>query len=225
MTDQREPGERAQAHQLSSQNVSGVPGRTQWKRLLWLLGVFAVQMLYFPINRTMHGGVILRTPLDDYIPLWPIWAVPYLLSLVWWEGAFVWAAIRMEGDRFRALAIATLAVMLTSYALYLVYPTYVERPTVQGSGWAADLVRAIYRNDRLHNAFPSGHTYFTTLIALFWWDWKPRLRWLWAATVAIVILATLFTGQHHLPDPLGGLLWAWLGYRFGIWWIARRSRG
>ncbi len=104
-------------------------------------------------------------------------------------------------------------------------PTYVERPVVEGSGWAADLVRYIYRNDDLYNAFPSGHTYATTLITLFWWDWKPRLRWLWGTIAIVVILSTLFTGQHHLPDLLGGILWAWMGYRFGWWWVARRAKG
>jgi hypothetical protein len=195
-----------------------------WQRLVWLLAILVVQTLYFPINRTVQGGVVLKTPLDAYVPLWPIWAVPYLLSIVWWQCSFAWAAWRMEYDRFRAFAIGTIAVMLTSFLLYIVYPTYVERPAVTGNSWAANLIRYIYRNDRLHNAFPSGHTYFTMLIVFFWWDWKPRLRWLWAASGIIVILSTLFTGQHNLPDPVGGILWAWLGYRFGQWWATRSSR-
>ena len=130
----------------------------------------------------------------------------------------------MEEKRFRALAIATISVMLTSYVLYIVYPTFVERPIVEGSGGAADLIRTIYQNDRLNNAFPSGHTYSTMLIVLFWWDWKPGLRWLWAAAGTIVILSTLFTGQHNLPDPVGGIIWAWAGHRFGLWWVNQKEK-
>jgi len=189
-----------------------------------VLAITVVQLIYFPINRTVKGGVILQTPLDAYVPLWPIWAVPYLLSIVWWQASFIWAACAMEEKRFRALAIATISVMLTSYVLYIAYPTYVERPTLEGSGWAADLIRTIYRNDRLNNAFPSGHTYSTMLIVFFWWDWKPRLRWLWAVAGAIVILSTLFTGQHNLPDPLGGIIWAWAGYRLGLWWANLKEK-
>jgi len=198
---------------------------TKEMRLVWLLVLFCVQFLYVPINRTMHGGVVLDTPWDAAIPLWPIWAVPYLLSIAWWVASFVWAAWKMEDRLYRAFVAGTLAVMLASYAVYIVYPTYVERPVLQGHGWTVDLLRLIYNNDRLHNAFPSGHTYTTLLIAFFWWRWRPDLRWLWGAAALIVILSTLFTKQHNLPDPAGGIVFAWLGYRFGVWWAGWRQAG
>jgi len=220
MSDRHQSADTLAPHQDAASEAQFFP----WYRIPWLLAVLVVQMLYFPINRTVKGGIILQVPLDAYVPLWPIWAVPYLLSIIWWQISFIWAAWKMQEERFRAFVIGTIAVMLTSYVLYIVYPTYVERPTVEGSGWAATLIRAIYRNDRLNNAFPSGHTYSTMLIVFFWWDWKPRLRWLWAAVGVIVILSTLFTGQHNLPDPVGGILWAWAGYHFGWWWVNRRAK-
>jgi membrane-associated phospholipid phosphatase len=131
----------------------------------------------------------------------------------------------MEDERYQALMIGTIAVMLASYLVYVFYPTYVERPMLEGDSWPIALTRFVYRHDRLHNAFPSGHTYFALLIAFFWSDWQPRLRWLWGTIAFIVVLSTLFTGQHHLLDPVGGLVWAWGGYRFGMWWTARRMRG
>ena len=198
-------------------------------RLTWLLVLAAVGLLYIPINRTVKGGVILTFPWDAQVPFWPIWAVPYLLSILWWMASFIWAARKMDDGRFQAFAVATLAVMLTAYMVFVLYPTYVERPVVVGHSWQADLVRSIYSNDRLNNAFPSAHVYTTVLIALFWWDWRPKLRWLWAAIVVVVILSTLFTGQHNLPDPIGGIIWAYAGYRFGWWWVkrmqARRKEG
>ena len=114
--------------------------------------------------------------------------------------------------------------LLTSYIVYILFPTYIERPNVQGSGWQFDLIRFIYNNDHVNNAFPSGHTYTTMLIFFIWWDWRPRWRWLWAAIVIIILLSILFTGQHHLVDPFGGLLWGWLGYRFGTWWEERGEK-
>jgi membrane-associated phospholipid phosphatase len=196
--------------------------RTRW---LWLIVLFLIQGLYFPINRLMEGGVVLRIPWDDFVPFWPIWMVPYLLSTMWWEASFIWAAWRMGAERYRALVIATIVVMLASYLVYVFYPTYVERPTLKGNSWPVALTRFVYRHDRLHNAFPSGHTYFTLLITFFWWDWRPQLRWLWGLIAVVVVLSTLFTGQHHLLDPVGGLVWAWGGYRLGTWWAARRMRG
>jgi membrane-associated phospholipid phosphatase len=147
-----------------------------------------------------------------------------MLSIVWWVACFIWAAWKMEDTLYRAFVVAALAVMLSSYAVFILDPTYVERPVLEGDSWQVELVRSIYANDRLNNAFPSGHTYTTVLIFLFWWRWRPRLRWLWALISVVIVLSTLFTGQHHLPDPIGGIVWAYVGYRFGMWWATRRSR-
>jgi membrane-associated phospholipid phosphatase len=202
------------------------PAPMTWqKRLLWLAVILAVQWLYFPINRGVQGGRVLVTPWDALVPIWPIWVVPYLLAIAWWLGCFVWAAWKMDDDLYRALVVAALAVMLSSYAVFIFFPTYVERPVLEGRGWAVDLLQSLYDHDRVNNAFPSGHTYTTVLIVLFWWRWRPRLRWLWITIALVIVLSTLFSGQHHLVDPVGGAIWAWAGYRFGLWWVARRGPG
>ena len=54
------------------------------KRLIWCALLFGIQGLYFPLNRFLKGGMELKTFLDDYIPLLPIWVVPYGLICVWW---------------------------------------------------------------------------------------------------------------------------------------------
>jgi membrane-associated phospholipid phosphatase len=84
------------------------------------------------------------------------------------------------------------------------------------------LVSLLYENDRAYNAFPSGHTYNTSLIALFWWRWYPRYRWLWAAIALVVLASTLFTRQHNIPDLIGGVAFACTGYLVGLRWAARR---
>jgi membrane-associated phospholipid phosphatase len=190
-------------------------------RLLWLAVLVVVQLMYFPINRTIQGGVVLDTPLDGYVPLWAVWIIPYMLGLLWWALCYGWAAWKMEDDLYRAFVISFVTVMLTSYVIYIVFPTYVNRPELQGDDWLTRLVATLYENDRVNNAFPSGHTYNSVMIALFWSRWYPRQRWLWFTIAAIVVLSTLFTRQHNLPDLLGGILLAWLGYRFSLWWVAR----
>jgi membrane-associated phospholipid phosphatase len=211
-------------HQPTNRGSAG-RAMTKERRLLWLLILFGVQLLYVPINRTIRGGVVLNTPWDASIPLWPIWAVPYLLAIVWWVGSFVWSAWKMEDRLYRAFVVGALAVMLTSYAVYILFPTFVNRPILAGSSWQIDLLRLIYNNDRLHNAFPSGHTYTTLLIVFFWWRWQPRLRWVLGAAALVVLLSTLFTKQHNLPDVLGGIVFAWLGYQVGMWWAGRQQAG
>lgn len=198
---------------------------TPTKRLVWLIALFAVQFLYFPINRTVQGGIVLDTPWDVYFPLKPIWVLPYLLSLVWWAGCFIWAAWKMEDNLYRAFIISLVSVMLASYVVYILFPTYVMRPDVEANDWLSRIVANLYASDRVNNACPSGHTYNTVLIALYWSRWYPRQRWLWLAITVIVLLSTLYTRQHNLPDLVGGIVFAWLGYRLGLWLVGRRSRG
>jgi membrane-associated phospholipid phosphatase len=156
-------------------------------------------------------------PIDDFVPFWPIWVVPYLMSLIWWLACFIWAAVDMEAWRYIALVAGAVFTMVTSYFVYIFYPTYVIRPEVVANDWASELVRILYANDRLYNAFPSGHTYTTMLILFFWWNWKPGYRVLWLLISVMIVLSTLFTGQHNLADPIGGVIWATLGYLFGMW--------
>jgi membrane-associated phospholipid phosphatase len=186
------------------------------ERVLWLLLLFAAQLLYFPINKIVRGGMIIRTPLDAYIPLWTIWTIPYLLSLLWWSVSFLWAAWKMEDELYAAFTRGMLAVFLFSYLFYILYPTYIERPFLAGNNCSTNLLRFVYSSDRSYNAFPSGHTYTSVLITLFWSKWYPEKRWLWIGLTATVLLSTLFTAQHHLPDLLAGTLLAWAGYRFGL---------
>lgn len=189
------------------------------KRLIWCAIVFGIQALYFPLNRFLKGGMEFKTVFDDYLPLWPIWVVPYVLICGWWVVASFWAIWRMEERLYEAFFIASALVSVIGLTIFAVFPTYVVRPSLSATDWPTQLLNWIYTNDHMYNAFPSGHVYITTLIALFWSHWFPRWRWLWAGTVGVIVLATLFTHQHYLPDPIGGLLLAWLGYRIGLWCV------
>ena len=72
------------------------------KCLIWCALVFGIQALYFPLNRFLQGGTELKTAFDDYVPLWPIWVVPYVLICGWWVAASIWAVWRMEENLYEA---------------------------------------------------------------------------------------------------------------------------
>lgn len=186
------------------------------KRLIWCALLFGIQGLYFPLNRFLKGGVEFKTILDDSVPLWPVWVIPYMLVCGWWIVAYIWAAWSMEERLYEAFFIASAFVCVSALTVFAVFPTYVVRSPVDGDGWTTQILNWIYTNDHMYNAFPSGHVYITTLIALFWSRWFPRWKWLWVSTVVVIALATLFTHQHYLPDPIGGLLLAWIGYHIGL---------
>ena len=150
------------------------------------------------------------------MPLWPAWVAPYLLCLPFWFASIAWFAWKMDGRLFRSFTVAALFVLLSATTIYILFPTYVERPVFPNENWADRLLGWVYQNDRVYNAFPSGHVYLTTLICLFFNNWIPGRPWFWTGLVSVVVLSTLFTHQHYLLDPVGGVALAWIGHRFGI---------
>ena len=194
------------------------------KRLIWCALLFGIQSLYFPLNRFLKGGIEFKTPLDDYIPLWSLWVVPYVIIYIWWIAAFLWAAWKMDERSYEAFFTAAAFVCVAGLMIFALFPTYVVRPPAAGTDWPTQLLNYIYANDHMYNAFPSGHVYVTTLIALFWSRWYPKWKWLWVSSMIVIALATLFTHQHYLPDPIGGLVLAWIGYRIGLLCVSGRQR-
>jgi membrane-associated phospholipid phosphatase len=186
-------------------------------RLGMIILVVCTASLYFPLNRKLTGGFNMSTRFDAWIPLWPVWVVPYLLSLPIWAGGLIWATWKMDEELFRSFISACLFVLLSSILFFYFFPTYVKRPILTGGNWAMQTLQMVYQNDGDYNAFPSGHVYQTSLICLFYNRLYPDYLWLWIGIVVIVTLSTLFTRQHNLLDPLGGLAIAWLGYRFGLY--------
>jgi membrane-associated phospholipid phosphatase len=197
---------------------------TPAQRRILFLTLLAVLSLYLVINRLMNwldNGTTVEIWLDQYVPFWPIWALPYVLSILWWGVAALWAYLKMEDSLYVAFIIGWISACLIGYAIFIFYPNYMIRPQVTGTGWAEWLIRFIYANDRTYNAFPSQHLWDTVIISLIWSRWKPKWRWpLWGFTL-IVAMSTLFTGQHWIMDVIGGILLAVVGYFIGLMVAAR----
>ncbi len=192
------------------------------RRTLFII-LLVVLSFYLPINRLARGGTTVDIWLDQYVPFWPIWIVPYLLSIPWWLLSALWAYLKMEDALFVAFVSAWISACLIGYAIFIFYPTYMVRPETTGTGWAEWLIRFTYTNDRTYNAFPSQHLWDTVTVTLAWSRWKPKWRWpLWGLTV-IVALSTLFTGQHWIMDVVGGTVLAVITYFIGLAIAARMS--
>ncbi len=176
-----------------------------------------ISALYVPLNKLLTHGYNLKTALDAYIPLVPAFAIPYLLFLPYWVVAFLIAAWKMDDRMFRAFMVGSISAVGIATLVYFVFPTYTARRPVDTRQWGASLLKLIYNNDNVFNAFPSGHVLYTTLIALFGSTWRPNWNSVLNGSVVLVVLATLLTGQHHLVDPVGGIALGWGGYRFGLW--------
>lgn len=176
-----------------------------------------VQLLYLPLNRLQSGGIAPALPIDSIFPLRPWWTVPYMLTLVLWGLAPLWAAFAMPDPLYRAFLTSLSTVIVIGILCFFFFPTYVVRPTISPDDPAMAPIRFLYNSDNVYNALPSGHAYITALLTLYWSRWKPRLRPVWWAILLIVLLSTLFTRQHYVLDLVAGLALAGLGYVLGLW--------
>lgn len=206
-------------------------------RILSFVLVILLQSLYLPLNRTLSGGVLSHIRLDDFVPVFPVWTIPYVLWLPVCMILGFYATLKMPEDLFKAYFSASVFTISVSMLFFTIFPTYVQRPAVMGGDIFSGMLRTLYHNDRLYNAFPSGHVYLAVLTALFFICWRSSqnnsLRsirwdswntWIWVGLVIVVCLSTIFTGQHSIIDIPGGMLVAVAGYFFGRWW-ANRSHG
>jgi membrane-associated phospholipid phosphatase len=180
------------------------------------LGALVIAIsLYFPINRTAKGGVVLETVLDSYISLAPVWIIPYLGGVILFLAILIAAFRFMPYDMFKAFVMSNLTAAAVAYIIFLVYPTYAHRPTITGTDTLSQWIRWLYSNDRAYNAFPSAHTFYTIIAWLYFWYWQPRVRAITTVLAALVILSTLFTKQHNILDLVGGVVLGvasfWLG--------------
>jgi len=199
-----------------------IDNSTLLKRIVLVVLVFAIQSVYIPTSQNGTGGIMPKLPWDVF-PVYPIWVVVYVMCFPLWLFCIIWSIWKMEARLFRALIAASFFTVSIGIATFIIFPTYVDLPPIEGMDIFSNLLRKIQLSGGHYDAFPSGHLYITTLFALFFTRWYPRAHLLWSGIVILVALSTLFTGQHYILDVISGIVLAWLGYRFGLWWAVQRE--
>ena len=182
------------------------------RRIAWLVAVLIALVLYFPINRVVSGGTELKLGIDDSIPLWSPAIVPYLLGVLLFIGAPIWAAIYAKPREFKAYAVSIILLSVVSYAIFIVFPTFVTRPEIESGDIFSVAINWLYQNDEVNNAAPSGHTFYTLLAFLYFRRWYPRYQFFWLVLAISIIASTVLTGQHYVLDVVTGLAFGFLGY-------------
>ena len=199
--------------------------RTGWinavASLLLAAGVFAASKIYSPLN---HGPAILhlKTPLDDALPLVPLFVIPYVsLEPLIYFSLIVFLVFRTR--IFQSAALSVILAMLVSYLVYFLLQSEVIRPVVSpGTDLFSRMVRDVYAGDNPYNDFPSLHTSLSTIIAIHWWRTDRRLGIVAAAWTALIVVSTVFVKQHYVADVASGLLLAW-GASWLSWRVLRKE--
>ena len=167
-------------------------------------------LAYFGIGHIhlARSTELLRTRLDDAIPLVPWTAWCYL---PFYAAVFI---IAIAGIRSRALfdraARSVVIVMLVGATGHLLVKAEYPRPTLTPPypDLSTAFLALVYRIDRPGNVFPSLHVAHTSMLALLLIRDRPVLGRVAFVMALMLALSTLTTKQHFMADVFAGFLLA-----------------
>jgi len=186
-------------------------------RTLKVILVISSMLLYIPVNRLISGGYNLRTDIDNYIPLLPLFVIPYLFGLVLWLFSIIKINVNNDEKLIKEFNLMIVLASVVSVIIYVLFPTYVTRPVVLCTDIFSSILNFIYSNDHVYNAAPSGHTFYTILCFVGLNRLLPDKKYLWGILSVLIIISTVLTKQHNFLDIVIGIVFA-----LGIVFISKK---
>jgi membrane-associated phospholipid phosphatase len=188
---------------------------TGWKNalvcILLAVAVYFADEIYFLLN---HGPAVLhlRTPLDDAIPVVPVFVIPYnSINLFVYATLILFLLFRTR--IFQAACLTMIAAWVVSYGFYIFLQSEMIRPVLTGADKFTAMIREVYAGDNPYNCFPSLHTSISTILAIYWFRVNRRLGILGAIWTALIVASTVLIKQHYLADLVAGLALAFASAR------------
>lgn len=177
-------------------------------KILKIIIVISSMLLYIPVNRLISGGYNLKTDIDNFIPLLPLFVIPYLFGLIFWIFTILKINLSKDERLIKEFNLMLIIASIVSVAIYILIPTFVTRPVVTGTDIFSDILRFIYSNDQVYNAAPSGHTFYTILCYVGLNRLVPGKKYLWGILSILIIISTVLTKQHNFLDIVIGIVFA-----------------
>lgn len=156
-----------------------------------------------------HGPyrLFLRSPIDQALPVVPLFAVPYVSLQPFIYGSLV-IFLLFRARIFQSAVLSMIVTFLISYAFFAFLQTYVDRPVLTGSDVFTSMVRDVYAGDHPYNDFPSLHVSTSTIIAIHWWRLGRKYTLPLIVWAALIAMSTVMIRQHYVADIAGGLILA-----------------
>jgi membrane-associated phospholipid phosphatase len=159
---------------------------------------------------------------DRALPVWPVWALIYGALYLFLIALPVFTV--REHDHLRRTVWAYLFVWITSYVIFMVYPTAAPRgDKAAGEGFAVWGLQALYSSDPPYNCFPSIHVAHSFVSALTCYRLNRTVGLVALLCASLVALSTLFTKQHYILDVIGGMMLAGIAYVVFLRGVSRET--
>jgi len=178
------------------------------KRLIFISLVIGSMLLYIPVNRLITGGYNLEILFDKFIPITPVFVIPYLFGIVFWIFSIIYINLKANKEYAMRFNIMMITAGILSALIYIFIPTFVSRPEIIDTDVFSNILKLVYLGDNVHNAAPSGHTFYTIICFIDLYKMFPKHRFTITAISILIILSTLFTKQHNILDVITGFLFA-----------------
>ena len=197
------------------EGIFGTGWRNAIISIVLAAAIYFTNEIYDLLN---HGPAvwILRTPIDDALPVVKPFVVPYvsLNYVVYFTLIFF---LLFKTKIFHSASLAMITAFFVSYFFYFFFQTEVMRPVLTGTDLFTRMIQNVYAGDNPFNDFPSLHTSISTLLAIHWYRFDRRagiVAFIWAA---FVVVSTVLIKQHYVADVVSGLVLA-----FGVSWLYNR---
>ena len=149
------------------------------------------------------------TPLDHQIPFVPFFSMFYILAFAHW--AVSWILIGRENKQFcYRYANANIIAKTICLAVFIVYPTVMQRPSVVSNDIFSFIVKVMYFfDDKAVNCLPSIHVLASWMAMRAALQMKKVPKAYKIASIVLClgcILAVVFIKQHYVLDIPAGIL-------------------
>ena len=128
-------------------------------KLILLLLLLPIKSLYIPLNKR-RSKYYWKLPLDDKIPLIPIFIVPYLLH----HPGIIFTGIVLWNTPYISPFLLSLII---SYSIAIIFwyfvPNGVHRPPAIHASYFTSWINKLYTHDGDTNGFPSAHIFVALL--------------------------------------------------------------
>ena len=184
-------------------------------RHFWLLLFWPVYYLrYFLVEALNPAGSVchvMHCALDDLIPLWEVFLIPYSMWMVLMLALTVFTML-YDVDTFKKYMKYLMVTITVSTTVFIVYPTCQNlRPeTFERSNLFTWILGIFYQVDTNTNVCPSEHVIgsMAMLAAAFHCRYLSDKTWkkiLVTISMILVSLSTVFLKQHSILDVLYAL--------------------
>lgn len=184
--------------------------------ILNMLLVFGINaFLYFIVKQFISGYHLITLSIDDKIPLIPFFIIFYS---IWYPYLFVvfYFIYKKDKDKFKSLIKKSIVCAVIADLCFIIYPTMVTRPEVNGYNSLISLMLYItYMTDIPVNCFPSLHCTFALLVmyaVTFDKNMNKVFRILVGIISPLICLSTVLVKQHSIIDVIGAIVLSYIVY-------------